>query len=108
MNKNIAIVVTTISKPNSVLLELARQSYSNKYYFVIIGDLDSPNDLNNIEGSDYFSIERQEKTGLNIRFDNIVYEYGIDRVCCLRPRKLHMGVAICGLKTALPGFSIIN
>jgi len=64
MNKNIAIVVTTISKPNRTLLELARQSYSNKYYFVVIGDMNSPTDLNNIEGSDYFSIERQEKTGL--------------------------------------------
>ncbi len=57
----IALVVTTISKPNPVLQSLAQGCRKHGWDFIIAGDLSSPADFK-LEGSDYYDIPRQKAT----------------------------------------------
>jgi len=61
--ERISIVVTSISKPNRALLALNEGCIKHGYKFVIIGDVASPPDFN-IQGCDYYSLDRQIQTGL--------------------------------------------
>jgi hypothetical protein len=56
-------VVTSISKPNRVLSELASGCRENGYPFWVIGDLSSPADFS-MEGCSFFSVHDQLATGL--------------------------------------------
>ncbi|MEQ8464872.1 STELLO glycosyltransferase family protein [Coleofasciculus sp. E1-EBD-02] len=56
--EKVAVVVTSIGKPNKVLSRLASESNKNKWDFLLIGDLDSPSDFN-LKGCDFYSLERQ-------------------------------------------------
>ena len=61
--ERISIVVTSISKPNRALITLSEGCMKHGYQFIVIGDVASPPDFN-IQGCDYFSIDRQIQTGL--------------------------------------------
>ena len=63
-DERITIVVTSISKPNRALLSLSRGCIKDGHQFIVIGDVASPPDFN-IQGCDYYSIDRQIQTGLN-------------------------------------------
>lgn len=63
MSKNIKLVVTTISPPNKVLVELAKGCQSNSWDFIIIGDTKSPKNFV-LEGSQYYDLDAQLKTDL--------------------------------------------
>jgi len=56
--KNGALVVTSISKPNSVLQSLARGSLAHQVRFIIIGDSKSPQDFA-LAGSEFYNLEKQ-------------------------------------------------
>ncbi|MDR3749901.1 MAG: STELLO glycosyltransferase family protein [Terracidiphilus sp.] len=58
-----AVVVTSISAPNSVLREIASQCKTRGLSFYLIGDVPSPKDFS-LEGCDFYSLERQKSTGL--------------------------------------------
>jgi len=60
-----SVVVTSISAPNAVLRELAAQCKSRGFSFYLIGDAPSPADFS-LDGCDFYSLERQKATGLNI------------------------------------------
>ena len=59
--EKIALVVTTISKPNDVLKSLAQGCISHGWDFVIAGDISSPKEFV-LPGSDYYSLDRQMAT----------------------------------------------
>jgi hypothetical protein len=58
-----AIVVTSIAGPNAVLREIARNAQLKHIEFILIGDVASPT-LFELDGCDFFDIERQIGTGL--------------------------------------------
>jgi hypothetical protein len=60
-----SVVVTSISAPNLVLRELAQQCKARGFSFYVIGDVPSPADFS-LEGCEFYSLERQKKTGLNV------------------------------------------
>lgn len=60
-----AVVVTSISGPNPVLLELAEQCKARRLSFYVIGDVPSPADFL-LDGCEFYSLDRQQKTGLKI------------------------------------------
>jgi hypothetical protein len=60
-----SVVLTSISAPNAVLRELAAQCKSRGFSFYLIGDAPSPADFS-LDGCDFYSLERQKATGLNI------------------------------------------
>jgi hypothetical protein len=60
-----SVVVTSISAPNAVLRELAGQCKARGFSFYLIGDVPSPAGFS-IDGCDFYSLERQKATGLNI------------------------------------------
>ena len=60
-----SVVVTSISAPNAALRELAGQSKARGYSFYLIGDVPSPADFS-IEGCEFYSLARQQATGLKI------------------------------------------
>jgi hypothetical protein len=60
-----AIVITSISHPNSILNNWAKTAHQNRHNFVIVGDLKSPDELGSIKNCDYYSIDQQLKTGLH-------------------------------------------
>ncbi len=60
-----SVVVTSISAPNTALRELASQCKTRGLSFYVIGDVPSPSDFS-IDGCEFYSLERQEKTGLRI------------------------------------------
>jgi len=62
-DERITIVVTSISKPNRALLSLSQGCIKYGYQFIVIGDVASPADFN-IQGCDYYDIDRQIRTGL--------------------------------------------
>jgi len=62
-DERITILVTSISKPNKPLLALNEGCKKRGYRFIIIGDVASPPDFN-IQGCDYYDIDRQIGTGL--------------------------------------------
>lgn len=55
-----AVVVTSIAPPNRILSELARGCLEHAHSFYVIGDVSSPADFQ-IEGCEFFSIERQHQ-----------------------------------------------
>ena len=60
-----ALVVTSISAPNPVLVELAGQSKARGLKFYVIGDVPSPADFS-LDGCDFYSLDRQRETELKI------------------------------------------
>ncbi|UCC23280.1 MAG: DUF288 domain-containing protein [Planctomycetota bacterium] len=62
MEEKICVVVTSINGPNKALGELARGCGEKGYDFIVIGDEASPSDFE-IEGCDFYSLERQKETG---------------------------------------------
>jgi len=62
-DERITIVVTSISKPNKALVALSQGCMEYGYRFIVIGDVSSPSDFN-IQGCDYYDIDRQIRTGL--------------------------------------------
>lgn len=63
MKDKIFVVVTSIAEPNRALGILAKGCKENDYRFIVIGDEASPVDFH-IEGCDFYSLERQRRTGL--------------------------------------------
>ncbi|NTW99899.1 MAG: DUF288 domain-containing protein, partial [Geobacteraceae bacterium] len=57
-----ALVITSISAPNHVLRACAEGCHRHGIDFIVIGDRKSPRDFN-LEGCDYWSIERQLESG---------------------------------------------
>ncbi len=63
MSENVAIVVTSISKPNRALAKLANGSQKNRTTsFIVIGDEASPPDFY-IDGCDFYNLEKQIASG---------------------------------------------
>jgi hypothetical protein len=60
-----SVVVTSISAPNAVLRGLATQCKTRGFSFYVIGDVPSPADFA-IDGCEFYSLERQKTTGLDI------------------------------------------
>ena len=60
-----SLVVTSISAPNAVLRELAKQCKARGMAFYLIGDLPSPADFS-LDGCEFYSLERQRATGFRI------------------------------------------
>ncbi|MEO1374822.1 MAG: hypothetical protein AAFW70_10975 [Cyanobacteria bacterium J06635_10] len=65
LKENIAIVVTSIAKPNEVLSKISQESLQRGWEFIVIGDLASPSDFD-LKGSNFYSVERQLET--NFKF----------------------------------------
>ena len=63
MNSRTALVVTSIASPNEVLRSLASGSLANGWRFYVIGDVPSPSEFE-IEGADFYGMERQLSTAL--------------------------------------------
>jgi hypothetical protein len=61
-NEKTAVVITSIAKPNIILKDLAKECIHREYHFIVIGDEASPTDFN-IDGCDFYSLERQKQTG---------------------------------------------
>lgn len=53
-----AVVVTSISRPNAVLRQLARDCVERNHHFIVAGDAKSPADFH-LAGCDYLDLERQ-------------------------------------------------
>lgn len=62
---NVALVVTSIAGPNEILTALARGCQQHGYRFIVIGDVPSPKDFQ-LAGCAFFSLEDQQKTGLQL------------------------------------------
>ena len=58
-------MVTSISAPNAALRELASQCKARGFSFYLIGDVPSPADFS-LEGCEFYSLVRQQATGLKI------------------------------------------
>jgi len=58
-----SVVVTSISAPNAMLREIAKQCKDRGFSFYLIGDVPSPADFS-IPGCDFYSLDRQQATGL--------------------------------------------
>ena len=63
MKDKIAVVVTSIARPNKVLRDLAQSCSEKGYYFIVIGDEASPTEFH-IDGCDFYGLKRQRETGL--------------------------------------------
>jgi hypothetical protein len=61
MKPELAIVVTSIAKPNQVLQTLARGCRERSYQFIVIGDEASPKDFQ-LEGCRFYGLEEQYAT----------------------------------------------
>ena len=59
----LAIVVTSIASPNTILRQIAKDCTSRDVPFYLIGDSKSPSDFS-LPGCDFYSVERQLQTGL--------------------------------------------
>ena len=59
------LVVTSIAKPNDILRQLAKGCREKNYHFIVIGDEASPPEFQ-IDGCDFYSLEKQKQTGLNL------------------------------------------
>jgi hypothetical protein len=64
-NGSASLVVTSISAPNAVLRELAKQCKARGLAFYLIGDVPSPADFS-LDGCEFYSLERQQATGFRI------------------------------------------
>ena len=65
MKENVALIVTTIAKPNRILQTLARGCQQRGYQFIIIGDESSPPDFH-LEGCRFYSLKDQYETDLKL------------------------------------------
>lgn len=65
MKENLAVVVTSIAKPNAVLQALADGCQKRGHQFIVIGDEISPPDFH-IDGCRFYSLEQQRETGLKL------------------------------------------
>lgn len=65
MNEKIALVVTSIASPNSVLQKLSQCSQDNHWSFLLIGDVASPPNFH-LEGCNFYNLSDQ--LALNFRF----------------------------------------
>jgi len=63
MKQKVSIIITSISKPNRALHDLAKGCNSHGFHFIVIGDVSSPAKFQ-IQGCDFYSLERQLQTGL--------------------------------------------
>ena len=63
MEDKITIVVTSIAAPNEALGALAQGCIQNQYHFIVIGDQASPDEFV-LDGCDFYSLQKQEQTGL--------------------------------------------
>lgn len=63
MNDKIAVVITSISKPNRVLCDIAQESKKREYEFIVIGDESSPLTFE-LDGCNFYSLEQQVASGL--------------------------------------------
>ncbi len=62
MKENIALVVTSIAKPNPVLQSLAQGCRERDHQFIVIGDKASPPEFH-LDGCRFYSLEDQYQTG---------------------------------------------
>ena len=62
-NEKIAVVVTSIGKPNAMLRSLAEGCRERGYQFIVIGDEPSPPTFE-LEGCDFFGLKAQRELGL--------------------------------------------
>lgn len=60
MHFRTALIITSISKPNPVLISYAEGSLEHEVDFIVIGDVKSPIDFD-LSGCDFWSIKRQHK-----------------------------------------------
>lgn len=60
---DIALVVTSINKPNRVIADLAAGATNNDWSFIVVGDKKSPDDYS-YPGVDFYSLAAQQETGL--------------------------------------------
>jgi len=65
MKSEIAIVVTSIAKPNQVLQTLARGCRERDYQFIVIGDEPSPKNFQ-LEGCRFYGLEEQYATAFKL------------------------------------------
>jgi STELLO glycosyltransferases len=63
--EKIAIVVTSIARPNAALQALARGCRERGYSFIVIGDEASPTDFS-LDGCDFFGLRQQRELGLKV------------------------------------------
>ncbi len=64
MQNKVAIVVTSISHPNTVLKYIATAALNRNYEFIVVGDEKSPHDFF-IDGCTFLTIQSQLKLGLS-------------------------------------------
>jgi hypothetical protein len=65
MKENVAVVVTSIAKPNWILETLARGCQAKDYQFIVIGDLTSPSDFQ-LEGCRFYNVQEQLQTAFKL------------------------------------------
>lgn len=65
MKENIALVVTTIAKPNQVLRLLAQGCQERGHQFVAIGDEASPSDFQ-LDGCNFYNLKEQYETDFEL------------------------------------------
>jgi hypothetical protein len=59
-----SVVITSIAPPTPTLREIARGAIAAGFDFILIGDNKSPSDFE-LEGCDFYGVERQGQTGLH-------------------------------------------
>jgi hypothetical protein len=62
MQESVALVVTSIAKPNAVLRQLAAGCQEHGFRFILIGDVPSPPDFK-LEGCRFYGLEDQRELG---------------------------------------------
>ena len=65
MKENIAVVVTSIAKPNRALRALAEGCRANGHKFIVVGDQASPPDFY-LDGCRFYNLEEQRETGFKL------------------------------------------
>ena len=63
MQNKVAIVVTSISQPNTVLKQIATEAMNRNYEFIVVGDTKSPTNFS-IDGCTFLNIDSQLQLGL--------------------------------------------
>lgn len=65
MNPRTALVITSISAPNRVLVDYAEGCRKNRVEYVVIGDTKSPADFQ-LEGCDFYGVPAQKELGFEL------------------------------------------
>jgi hypothetical protein len=65
MRESVALVVTSIAKPNAVLRQLAEGCLEHGYRFLLIGDVPSPPDFA-LEGCRFYGLAEQRELGFEL------------------------------------------